>query len=301
MDTAVFDALPMAVGRLDATGRLTAANAAWRRLFGEAEADAARADLDDDNYVAACEAAALGGDVAADGLAASLREVLDGRVASASRDYYRVWMGQPFWFRVEIRALPGGGAVVVHTDITQHHRALDAAVAAARLDPLTGLLNRRAFQDALHQRLRGGRREGAALLVLDLDRFKTVNDRHGHAAGDMLLCALARRLRYALRPHDRVARMGGDEFLVLIDSLPAEQSVEPVVRRLRRVVEQPVAVGTERVDVGASIGAIRLDGRITDVDTAIAEADRRMYADKHSRTDALAAVENLLAHARLRA
>ena len=300
MDTAVFDALPMAVGRLDAAGRLTAANAAWRRLFGEADTSAARAALDDD-YVAACEAAAAGGDVAAGGLAASLREILDGRVATASRDYYRALRGQPFWFRVEIRALPGGGAVVVHTDITQHHRALDAAVAAARLDPLTGVLNRRAFHDVLRQRLQGGAREAGALLMLDLDRFKTVNDRHGHAAGDMLLCALARRLRYALRPNDRVARMGGDEFLVLVDTLPAEQSLEPVVRRLRRVVEQPVAVGTERVDVGASIGAIRLDGRIGDVDTAIAEADHRMYVDKHSRPDALAAVEHLLARTRERA
>ena len=293
MDAAVFDALPMAVGQLDPRGRVVDVNAAWRRWIVESDTVAV-----DDDYVAACEAAAARGDPAAGGIAASLRDVLAGRADVVSREYYRARAGQPHWFRIDIRALPNGGAVVVHTDITQHHRALDAAEAAARLDPLTGLLNRRAFHEALHQRLARGAREPGALLVLDLDRFKAVNDRHGHAAGDLLLCALARRLRYALRPRDRVARMGGDEFLVLIENLPSGQSLEPLIARLRRVLEQPVAIGTERVDVGASIGAVRLDGHIADVDGVIAEADRRMYADKRARRNALAIVDDLLARAR---
>lgn len=294
MDAAVFEALPMAVGRVDAAGRLIAANAAWRRMFG---GDAAAGTLD---YLGACEVAAARGDPAAAGLAAGMREVLDGRREAVSREDYRARSGQPFWFRVDICALPAGGAVIVHTDMTQHHRALDAAEAAARLDPLTGLLNRRAFHDALHKRLGRAARDPGALLLLDLDRFKAVNDRHGHAAGDLLLCALARRLRYALRPSERVARMGGDEFLVLIESLAAQQSLEPLIARLRRVLEQPVAIGAERVDVGASIGAVRLDGRIADVDSAIAEADRRMYVDKRARRNALTIVDELVARAQPR-
>ncbi len=293
MDASVFDALPMAVGQLDRDGRLVRANAAWRRWTVDFEAVSAG-----DDYVAACDAAAARGDPAAGGIAASVREVLAGRAEALAREYYHARLGQPSWFRIDIRALPAGGAVVVHTDITQHHRALDAAETAARLDPLTGLLNRRAFHEALHQRLPRSAREPGALLVLDLDRFKEVNDRHGHAAGDLLLCALARRLRYALRPRDRVARMGGDEFLVLVESLPASQSLEPLIARLRRVLEQPVAIGSERVDVGASIGAVRLDGRIADVDGAIAEADHRMYVDKRARGNALAIVDDLLARAR---
>jgi diguanylate cyclase (GGDEF)-like protein len=290
MDAAVFEALPMAVGRVDAAGRLIAANAAWRRMFG---GDAAAGTLD---YLGACEVAAARGDPAAAGLAAGMREVLDGRREAVSREDYRARSGQPFWFRVDICALPAGGAVIVHTDMTQHHRALDAAEAAARLDPLTGLLNRRAFHEVLQRRLTRGPGESGALLVVDLDGFKAVNDRHGHAAGDLLLCALARRLRHALRPRDEVARMGGDEFLVLIESLPRDQALEPVVQRLRRVLEQPVAVGTERVDVGASIGALTLDDG-GDVDGAIAEADRRMYEDKRTRRRALALVDDLLAKA----
>lgn len=294
MDAVVFDALPMAVGQLDPDGRLVRANAAWKRWIVGSEAAAA------DDYVAACEAAATHGDAAAGGIAAAVRDVLGGRAEAVSREYYRARRGRPYWFRIDICALPGGGAVVVHTDITQHHRALDAAEAAARLDPLTGLLNRRAFHEALHQRLRRAARDPGALLLLDLDGFKAVNDRHGHAAGDLLLCALARRLRYALRPSDRVARMGGDEFLVLIESLAAEQSLEPLIARLRRVLEEPVAIGTERVAVGASIGAVRLDGRIVDPDGAVAEADRRMYVDKRARRHALAIVDDLVARAQSR-
>jgi diguanylate cyclase (GGDEF)-like protein len=281
MDAAVWDALPMAVVQLDADGRLVAANAPWRRLLAPLLApDGEAVGLD---YAAACERLALEGDVAAAGLAASLREVLAGRTDGVTRDDYRPLGGEPFWFRVDVRALPDGGAVVVHTDVTQQQRALDAAEAAARLDPLTGLLNRRALHEFLQERLARSGEAPAAVFLVDLDRFKEVNDRHGHAAGDLLLCALARRLRYALRPRDRVARIGGDEFLVLIERLPAEQPLAPVVTRLRRVLEQPVAVGTERVGVGASIGAIRLDGGIADVDGAIREADRRMYEDKRAR------------------
>ena len=291
MDAAVFEALPMAVGQVDAAGRLIAANAVWRRMFGGD--DTATGAID---YLGACEVAAAHGDPAAAGLATGLREVLEGRTAAVSREDYRARSGQPFWFRVDIRALPAGGAVIVHTDMTQHHRALDAAEAAARLDPLTGLLNRRAFHEVLQRRLTRAAGEPGALLVVDLDGFKAVNDRHGHAAGDLLLCALARRLRHALRPRDEVARMGGDEFLVLIETLPRDQSLEPVVQRLRRVLEQPVAVGNERVDVGASIGALPLENG-GDVDGAVAEADRRMYEDKRTRRRALALVDDLLAKA----
>ena len=292
MDAALFDALPMAVGQFDAGGRLIATNATWRRWAGTK--GPAQPD-----YLADCDAAAAEGDQAAAGIAAGVREVLAGRADAVSREYYRARLGQPFWFRVDIRPVATGGVVVVHTDITQHHRALDAAEAAARLDPLTGLLNRRAFHEALGRRLERVGEAPAALLVIDLDGFKAVNDRHGHAAGDLLLSALARRLRHALRPRDVVARMGGDEFLVLIDHLPADGAPEPVVARLRQTLEQPVAVGTERVEVGASIGALRLDAKSGDASTAIAEADRRMYLDKRARRRAIDLVDDVLARARV--
>jgi GGDEF domain-containing protein len=85
--------------------------------------------------------------------------------------------------------------------------------------------------------------------------------------------------------------MGGDEFIVLVESLPSGQPLDPLIARLRRALEQPVAIGTERADLGASIGALRLDGSIAEVDRAIAEADRRMYLDKRARRNALAIVD----------
>ncbi len=295
MDAAVFDALPMAVARLDGSGRVVAVNAAWRRLI---DVDGSpRRDLVGRDYAAACERAGAWGDVSAADLAEAVRDVLAGRSDAVARECYCPIRGRPFWFRVDVRPLPGGGAVVVHTDVTQQRRAIDEAEAAARLDPLTGLLNRRAFHELLGARLDEAAAVPAALLLIDLDRFKAVNDRYGHAAGDLLLCALARRLRFALRPQDRIARMGGDEFLALIERLPVEQPIEPLVERLRRLLEEPVAVGTNRVEVGASIGAVRLDGELAAVDRVIAEADRLMYADKRERRAAVAFTDELLAGA----
>jgi len=281
MDAAVWDALPMAVAQLDSGGRVLAANDAWRRwdaphLGGNVEP----VGLD---YVALCEQLAAAGDAGAGIVAANLRDVLAGRSDRFTGDDYRALSGEPFWFRVDVRPLPNGGAVVIHTDVTQQHRAIDAAMTAARLDPLTGLLNRRALHELLHARLPRTAAEPAALLVVDLDHFKEVNDEHGHAAGDLLLCALARRLQYALRPRDRVARLGGDEFLLLIERMPTDQPLAPVAHRLRRVLEQPVAVATRRVQISASIGAVYLDGRFDDVDSAVREADRLMYEDKRAR------------------
>jgi diguanylate cyclase (GGDEF)-like protein len=281
MDGRVLDALPMAVSQLDADGRLVAANDAWHKLI---DLHGARpGTLIGLDYVAVCERARACDAKFAGELARSLRDVLAGRSEGCTRDYACPVRGKPAWYRVDVRPLPGGGAVVVHTDITQQRRAIDEAEAAARLDPLTGVLNRRAFQELLRRRLGTPSDRPAALLVIDLDRFKAVNDRFGHAAGDLLLCALAGRLRHTLRPHDQIARMGGDEFVVMVERVPSDQSLSPLVERIRNSLQEPVAVGRRRLEVGASIGAVRLSGTLVDADEAIAMADRRMYADKRAR------------------
>lgn len=279
MNPATFDVLPMAVGELDGEGRLVAANAAWRALF---EPLGRRWDeLLGSDYVALCERAARLEGETATGFLGSLRDVLDGRRREAVAEYRHGGR----WFRVDISTVPGGGVVVVHTDITRQHRAVEQAEAAARLDPLTGLLNRTAFSALLRARLKRAPAEPAALMLIDLDRFKDVNDRFGHAAGDALLRVLARRLRYALRASDRVARMGGDEFLVLIEHLLLDQALAPLANRVRDLLQEPVALNGAMATVGASVGVIRLDGTITDVDTAIVEADRQMYRDKRHRRE----------------
>ncbi|HET6506043.1 MAG TPA: diguanylate cyclase [Baekduia sp.] len=152
-------------------------------------------------------------------------------------------------------------------------------------DPLTGLLNRRGFEAALTTHVARGRRYGAAgaLLVLDLDGFKHVNDTHGHHAGDALLTAVADGLRERVRETDVLARLGGDEFAVL---LPVE-----TVEQAGVVAEALVAVVRERGaehGVTASAGVALVDPTVTDGDALLVRADRAMYAAKGAGRDRVA-------------
>ncbi|MCB4824686.1 diguanylate cyclase domain-containing protein [Roseicella aerolata] len=122
-------------------------------------------------------------------------------------------------------------------------------------DPLTGLADRRQFRDRLAQALAGPTTEGPGLLLIDLDRFKAVNDALGHPAGDALLQAAAGRLRSALRPADMAARMGGDEFAVLLASPTGREAVASVAARLVELLARPYVIRGQVAIVGASIGA----------------------------------------------
>ncbi len=159
------------------------------------------------------------------------------------------------------------------------------------VDSLTGLLNRRAgdlaLQEAGRERLTGGRR--AAVFLVDVDRFKEVNDRHGHATGDTLLAATAARLRGACRPGDVVARWGGEEFLVLCRGLDPEGAAI-VAERLRAAVSTAQPLPEAGAPVTVSIGFAGLpfrpggEGPLAARD-ALAAADRALYAAKHAGRD----------------
>jgi diguanylate cyclase (GGDEF)-like protein len=127
----------------------------------------------------------------------------------------------------------------------------------ASTDSLTGLLNRVEFRDELNGVLgcedpAGG---GMAILYIDLDKFKTINDRYGHAAGDRVLNVIATRLAGAVRPTDRVGRLGGDEFAVLVSPAPNRDQVGDLARRVQERFLEPVAFGADRITLSASIGA----------------------------------------------
>ncbi|HYY10888.1 MAG TPA: diguanylate cyclase, partial [Kineosporiaceae bacterium] len=143
-------------------------------------------------------------------------------------------------------------------------------------DALTGLVNRGLFNDRLQNALDRRRRAPAplALLLIDLDGFKLVNDTHGHAAGDAVLRAVADRLRATFRDEDTVARLGGDEFAVLVEVTP-EWDLETVGRRVLEAVREPVDLGDGlTAGVGASVGAVLADGDAGAADLLL-EADRR--------------------------
>jgi diguanylate cyclase (GGDEF)-like protein len=180
------------------------------------------------------------------------------------------------------RRVPTGAVAAVRTMTNLIALALRSSDAhqdlttQARHDPLTGLANRSAFGGALEQALAdpAGR---VALLFLDLDDFKTVNDGMGHAAGDDLLRHVAARLRWAVRPDDLCARLGGDEFAVLLRD--ADDGAPAVAQRLVELIASPVSLKGRLAIVGASVG-LAFAGRGTAPEELVQHADVAMYAAK---------------------
>jgi diguanylate cyclase (GGDEF)-like protein/PAS domain S-box-containing protein len=192
---------------------------------------------------------------------------------------------------LEIKLLPHIGAqgkvlgcFEVTTDITEHKLAEERIQRVAHHDSLTGLPNRLLFVDRLDQTLSLAKRSARsfALLYLDLDNFKPVNDNLGHAAGDELLQAVAARIRRQVRESDTVARVGGDEFSVILPDIAAREEAETVVRKITAALAAPFRLGSDKqsVDIGTSIGiaVYPADGETPDV--LVKAADAAMYSAK---------------------
>jgi diguanylate cyclase (GGDEF)-like protein len=153
----------------------------------------------------------------------------------------------------------------------------------ANHDRLTNLANRNLFFDRLHHAISRLNRNGRklAVLFLDMDRFKPVNDTYGHAAGDRVLQLIATRLKLELRVEDTVARLGGDEFVVLLEDVESKDEVNMVVERLKRAIEAPYDVGEQRISLGVSIGVAYYPDDGVLIEELLQVADRKMYGDKN--------------------
>jgi diguanylate cyclase (GGDEF)-like protein len=153
-----------------------------------------------------------------------------------------------------------------------------------RTDKLTGVLNRESLIAQIEFRRRNGTGKEPlrfTLLFVDLDRFKQVNDEHGHDAGDKVLIEITRRLKAALRGYDDVARFGGDEFVVYLHGIDNQRAIDAVCEKLRMVVELPIDTGGGlTVEVGASIGVAKFPSDGSDIDTLMKVADMRMFNAK---------------------
>ena len=158
-----------------------------------------------------------------------------------------------------------------------------ATAALARIDALTRLGNRRAFEERLAAALVARRDdERIAVLYLDLDRFKPVNDQFGHEAGDAVLRACAERLRRIVRPDDFLARIGGDEFAAILPRIAGAEAARAVALRLAYAVEAPIVVGGTTIRLGASIGVAIAPDDGTEPGDVVHSADVAMFAEKRA-------------------
>ncbi|MBI4060715.1 MAG: diguanylate cyclase [Elusimicrobia bacterium] len=173
----------------------------------------------------------------------------------------------------------------VFRDITNPKLNEERLRQLAQRDPLTGLPNRRFFHERLRRALSGrAAAERIAVLFLDLDHFKDVNDRWGHAAGDSFLQAVGARLRGCVRRTDTVARWAGDEFAVLLNPVSGRRDADRVIQNILRVLRRPFTVHGRRTRTSASIGGFLFDGR-TAPRRLVDKADRAMYAVKKGGGD----------------
>ena len=184
-----------------------------------------------------------------------------------------------------VRTAEGEHTVSVIRDISDRKRLESALEHQALHDPLTGLANRILFFDRLNQSLLSARRDRkqVALVMLDLDRFKDVNDAHGHAAGDDVLKEIGVRLGSGLRASDTLARIGGDEFAWIMPRVKDQADVERAVTDRLQMLKRTLLFGKSRVEIAASAGIAVYphDGR--DADSLIRHADAAMYSAKRER------------------
>lgn len=180
------------------------------------------------------------------------------------------------------------GRKIVHAVEREHRFALLAeqqsnATFLATHDALTGLANRRYLEETVHHTLAADVGPKISLVLIDLDGFKAINDTHGHATGDTVLRIVAKRLQNCRREKDLVARVGGDEFAMLLIPQVSAEAESAILARLRSAVGQPMTVDALQLCVTASIGVARHPDDGQSLRNLLRAADERMYADKALR------------------
>lgn len=255
-----FQHAPIAAGVLDAEGRLLRANGALGALL--------------------------------DGPAgAGVEELIDRHAPRVLQRGRRTWRAERrvrsgrewLWMELRVARLPeSGGAVVQLVDVTAARERAAELQRLAERESLTGLWNRRRFDQELVRQLARCRRHGdsAILVVVDVDGLKAVNDRLGHKGGDDVIIHVARQLTTRVRASDAVARIGGDEFAVLLVHTPAAAAPAAVEGLCAAVAERPALAAGRLVDVSISAGHAILDAATADPDETFVAADASLYAAK---------------------
>lgn len=283
---AIVDALPQHLAIIDEAGIIIAVNQAWRD-FAAANSNQPEKLCEGSNYLEACNVTSGDGIQEAEAYAQGIRAVMNGSLIEFSLEYSCHSPDHQYWYNGRVTRFPGEGplrVLITHDNITELKLAEMAIQQLAQYDTLTQLPNRMLLQDRLGQVLAKAKRERqrAAILFLDLDRFKLINDSLGHSAGDNLLKIVAERLNECVRKSDTVARLGGDEFIIVLPSVPQTEDVTLIAQKVLHSLTHPIDLEGQEVFTSTSIGIAMYptDGR--DVDSLIRCADMAMYRAKET-------------------
>ena len=216
----------------------------------------------------------------------SVRKVIDDLVQGLQHNRFDQVQTSPDGDRtiaISRRMMSGGGSVVILEDVTESKRAQERITHLARYDDLTGLANRNQFRERINGMLAAMHKgkNHIAIHLIDLDRFKTINDTLGHPIGDKLLKEVASRLKTVIRPGDMITRFGGDEFVVLQVGTERYQDAKWLAQRLARTLKDPFEIDGHRIDIGASIGIAMAPMDGVDADQLLKKADMALYAAKN--------------------
>ena len=217
--------------------------------------------------------------------AQSAKEVITDLISGLQQDRFDQFFTSPDGDRtiaVSRRMMAGGGSVVILEDVTERKRAQERITHLAKFDELTGLANRTQFRERINALLAAVHESQNHLSIhlIDLDRFKAINDTLGHPIGDKLLKEVAFRLSTVIRSGDMITRFGGDEFVVLQTGTDRRQDAEWLAQRVARALKEPFEIDGHRMDIGASIGIAMAPHDGVDVDQLLKKADMALYATK---------------------
>jgi diguanylate cyclase (GGDEF)-like protein/PAS domain S-box-containing protein len=277
---AITDAVPALVAYVDRDERYRYCNKEYRDIFG----------IEPDSLVGRKI-----GDVVEPEIYEVAKPQIERALGGQEVAFVRPMIARGVTHYVEQRYIPShdaddqvDGFYAIAWDITERHQREMALSLEVHTDPLTGLLNRRGMAEAMEEQARRWQagEGGGAVLYLDIDRFKLINDTLGHDIGDELLKVFAERIRSVVRASDRVARQGGDEFVILISAPEAEEVAGRVAQTLLERVRQPVRIGEKELKISTSIGiAVVPPGQGASIVAMLKEADLALYAAKAAGRD----------------
>lgn len=287
---AVIDALTASICVVDRAGVIVAVNEAWRNFSNDNDGRGAYLG---ENYLDVCRNATGPGADAARRFGQNVEDVLAGRSHRFETEYPCHSPKMRRWFLARVTRMRTGemandsAAVVSHQDITARKLMEFELKKLSETDELTGLKNRRRFLASADKALARVKRDNtpASMFIIDLDNFKSINDAHGHAVGDKALCHAALQFKQAIRRGDLLARIGGEEFAVLLPETD-EWGAIMVAERVRAFIAASLPeteAGTLKLT--ASIGVTSLRGSDRDPDDALRRADQALYRAKDEGRD----------------